>query len=292
MKGPNSDPPEKKQANEYSQQWNTELKSDEPGVISIQGMALSSGENQHDVIEEETDIDLTQLDKYSGKVSNEQTNIIEEYLLNENVIHNIEEKTEGSEEIAFEHTSRYCELESNASDDTQVVVDGITFDKCAFDMFQSLVPEEQLVGVHMQMDHDYASNIELTTKNVVVDQPTVNTNLPRVHQYENSALTVVENIVVDQPKVNVDLPITQTTVNTNLPRVHQYGNSAQLVAKNVVVDQPKMNVKLPRRHKDGNSAQPTVRNVADQDKINTNSPKTHQYGRIPTKDMVFQPKHA
>ena len=132
-------------------------------------------------------------------------------------MHNIEEKTEGSEEITFEHTSRYCELESNASDDTQVVVDGITFDKCAFDMFQSLVPEEQLVGVHMQMDHDYASNVQLTTKNVVVDQPTVNTTLPRVHQYENSALTVVENIVVDQPKVNVDLPITQTTVNTNLP---------------------------------------------------------------------------
>ena len=67
------------------------------------------------------------------------------------------------------------------------------------------------------MDHDYARNVQLTTKNVVVDQPTVNTNLPRVHQYENSALTVVENIVVDQPKVNVDLPIKQTTVNTNLP---------------------------------------------------------------------------
>ena len=34
-------------------------------------MALSLGENEHDVNEEETDIDVTQLDKYSGKVSNE-----------------------------------------------------------------------------------------------------------------------------------------------------------------------------------------------------------------------------
>ena len=53
-----------------------------------------------------------------------------------------------------------------------------------------------------------------------------------------------------------------------------------------------MNVNLPRRHKDGNSAQLTMRNVADQDKINANSPKIHQYVRIPTKDMVFQRKHA
>ena len=246
-------------------------------------MALSSGENQHDVIEE-TDIDVTQLDKYSGKVSNEQTNIIEEYLLNENVIHNIEERTEGSEEIAFEHTSRYCELESNASDNTQVVVDGITFDKCAFDMFQSLVPEETLVGV--QTDHDYASNVQLTTKNVVVDQPTVNTNLPRVYQYENSALTVVKNIVVDQPKVNVDLPITQTTVHTNLPRVHQYGNSALTVVENIVVDQPKVNVdlpitqttvntNLPRVHQYGNSALTVVENiVVDQPKVNVDLPIT------------------
>ena len=88
-------------------------------------------------------------------------------------------------------------------------------------------------------------------------------------------------IIVDQPKVNVDLPIT-----------HQYGNSVQTITENVVVDQPKMNVNLSRRHKDGNSAQPTMRNVIDQDEINVNSPKTHQYGRIPTKDMVFQPKRA
>ena len=71
---------------------------------------------------------------------------------------------------------------ASASDDTQIVVDGITFDKSAFDMLQSLVPEEQLVEVHMQMDHDYARNVQLTAKNIVVDQPKVNTNLPRVHQ--------------------------------------------------------------------------------------------------------------
>ena len=53
-----------------------------------------------------------------------------------------------------------------------------------------------------------------------------------------------------------------------------------------------MNVNLSRRHKDGNSAQPSMRNVTDQDEINASSPKTHQYGRIPTKDMVFQPKRA
>ena len=127
----------------------------------------------------------------------------------------------------------------------------------------------------------YARNVQLTAKNIVVDQPKVNTNLPQVHQYENSPLTIVKNIIVDQPKVNVDLPIT-----------HQYGNSVQTITENVVVDQPKMNVNLSRRHKDGNSAQPTMRNVTDQDEINANSPKTHQYGRIPTKDMVFQPKHA
>ena len=48
-----------------------------------------------------------------------------------------------------------------------------------------------------------------------------------------------------------------------------------------------MNVNLSRRHKNGNSAQPSMRNVTDQDEINASSPKTHQYGRIPTKDMVF-----
>ena len=60
----------------------------------------------------------------------------------------------------------------------KIVVDGITFDKSAFDMLQSLVPEEQLVEVHMQMDHGYAKNVQLTAKNIVVDQPKVNTNLP------------------------------------------------------------------------------------------------------------------
>ena len=48
------------------------------------------------MIGEETDNDLIHLDEYSGKVSDEQTNI-EQYLLNENVIHNIEQKPEQSE---------------------------------------------------------------------------------------------------------------------------------------------------------------------------------------------------
>ena len=45
MKHPKSNPPKKKQENEYSQQSNTELMSDEPGVISIQEVTVSSGEN-------------------------------------------------------------------------------------------------------------------------------------------------------------------------------------------------------------------------------------------------------
>ena len=49
-----SNTPEKKQENEYSQQSNTELRSDESGVIDIQEMAVSSGEKEHDVIGEET----------------------------------------------------------------------------------------------------------------------------------------------------------------------------------------------------------------------------------------------
>ena len=77
-----SNTPEKKQENEYSQRSNTELRSDEPGVINIQEMAVSSEEKEHDVIGEETDYDLIQLDEYSGKISNEQTNI-EQYLVNE-----------------------------------------------------------------------------------------------------------------------------------------------------------------------------------------------------------------
>ena len=68
---------------------------------------------------------------------------------------------EGSKEITFQHTSRCCELETDVAADTEVVVDGITFEKSAFDMFKSLLPEEQLVEVHVQMDHDYTSNIQL-----------------------------------------------------------------------------------------------------------------------------------
>ena len=170
MKHPNSDTPENKQENEYSQQSNSKLRSEEPGVISIQEMEVSSGEKQQDMIGEETDIDLIQLDEYSGKVGDEQTNMIETYLLNENVIQNIEQKSEGSKEITFQHTSRCGELESNVAVDTEVVVDGITFEKSAFDMFQSLLLEEQLVEVHVQMDHDYTSNIQQTDENVV-DKP-------------------------------------------------------------------------------------------------------------------------
>ena len=79
-------------------------------------------------------------------------------------------------EIAFQHAPRYGELESNALDNTQIVVDGITFDKCAFDIFQRLVPDEQLVEVHMHTDHDYASNVQLTAEDVIVDQPKANIN--------------------------------------------------------------------------------------------------------------------
>ena len=182
MKHPNSDTPENKQENEYSQQSNSKLRSEEPGVISIQEMEVSSGEKQQDMIGEETDIDLIQLDEYSGKVGDEQTNMIETYLLNENVIQNIEQKSEGSKEITFQHTSRCGELESNVAVDTEVVVDRITFEKSAFDMFQSLLLEEQLVEVHVQMDHDYTSNIQQTDENVV-DKPKVDVNLPTVHQY-------------------------------------------------------------------------------------------------------------
>ena len=159
MKHLNSDTPENKQENKNSQQSNSKLRSGEPGMISIQEMEVSSGEKQQDMIGEETDIDLIQLDEYSGKVGDEQTNMIETYLLNENVIQNIEHKPEGSKEITFQHTSRCGELESNVAADTEKVVDGITFEKSAFDMFQSLLPEEQLVKVHVQMDHDYTSNI-------------------------------------------------------------------------------------------------------------------------------------
>ena len=69
-------------------------------------------------MEKKQDYDLIQLDEHSGKISDEQTNI-EQYLLNQNVIHNIEQKPEQSEEITFQHASKYGELESNASDDTQ-----------------------------------------------------------------------------------------------------------------------------------------------------------------------------
>ena len=90
MKHPNSDTPENKQENEYSQQSNSKLRSGEPGVISIQEMEVSSGEKQQHMIGEETDIDLIQLGEYSGKVGDEQTNMIEIYLQNETVIQNIE----------------------------------------------------------------------------------------------------------------------------------------------------------------------------------------------------------
>ena len=68
-----SNTPEKKQENEYSHQLNTELRSDEPGVINIQEMAVSSEEKEHDVFGEETDYNLIHLDEYSGKISDEQT---------------------------------------------------------------------------------------------------------------------------------------------------------------------------------------------------------------------------
>ena len=48
-------------------------------------------------------------------------------------------------------------------------------------MFQSLLPEEQLVEVHVQMDHDYTSNIQQTDENVV-DKPKVDIPI-KIHQY-------------------------------------------------------------------------------------------------------------
>ena len=129
----------------------------------------------------------------------------------------------------------------------------------------------------IQMDHDYISNVQPNDTNVVVDQPKLNVDIPRVHQDRNSVKKAMQNVVVEQPKVNIKLPTT---------------SSVQAAVQNVVVQQPKVNIKLPAKDQHLSSKQKVRHMVVDQQKSNTDIPKTHQYGRIPTKDAVFKPKHA
>ena len=65
------------------------------------------------------------------------------------------------------------------------MVHGIPFEQSALDMFQSLEPEEQLLEVDIQMDHDYTSNVQPNDTNVV-DQPKVNVHIRNTHQDGNS----------------------------------------------------------------------------------------------------------
>ena len=97
-------------------------------------------------MEEETDLDIIGLDEYSGKIHNEETNFIDQYLLNEKVIPNIEQNIETTEQITFQDTELYSELELSVANN-EVLVHGIPFEQSAFDMFQSLEPEEQLMEV-------------------------------------------------------------------------------------------------------------------------------------------------
>ena len=62
--------------------------------------------------------------------------------------------------------------------------------------------------------------------------------------------------------------------------------------QNVVVQQPKVNIKLLAKDQHLSSKRKVRHVVADQQKNNTDIPKTHQYGRIPTKDAVFKQKRA
>ena len=101
--------------------------------------------------------------------------------------------------------------------------------------------------------------------------------MPRVHQNRNSVKKTMQNVVVDQPKVNIKLPTT---------------SSVQRAVQNVVVQQPKVNIKLPARDQYLSSEQKVRHMLVDQQKNNTDIPKTHQYGRIPTKDAVFKQKCA
>ena len=93
------------------------------------------------------------------------------------------------------------------------MVHGIPFEQSAFDMFQSLEPEEQLMEVDIQdiqMDHDHISNVQPNDTNVVVDQPKLNVDIPSVHQDRNSVKKAIQNVVVEQPKVNIKLPTTSS----------------------------------------------------------------------------------
>ena len=104
MKCLNNDTVEKKQKNQHSDQTNIELESEKPSVMNINEMVFSSGEKQQNTMGEETDLDIVGLDEYSGKVSNEETNFIDQYLLNEKVIPNIQQNIETTEEITFQDT--------------------------------------------------------------------------------------------------------------------------------------------------------------------------------------------
>ena len=46
-------------------------------------MVFPSEEKQQNTMGEEMDLDIIGLDEYSGKVRNEETNFIDQYLLNE-----------------------------------------------------------------------------------------------------------------------------------------------------------------------------------------------------------------
>ena len=231
----NNDTVEKKQKNQYSDQTNTELESEKPSVTNIDETVFSSEEKQQNTMEEETHLDIIGLDEYSGKVHNEETNFIDQYLLNEKVIPNIQQNIETTEEITFQDTELYSGLELSVANNEEIMVHGIPFEQSAFDMFQSLEPEEQLMEVDIQdiqIDHNYVSSVQLNNTNVVVDQPKLNVDILRVHQDRNSVKKVMQNVVVEQPKVNIKLPTT---------------SSVQAAVQNVVVQQPKVNIKLPAR---------------------------------------------
>ena len=136
-----------------------------------------------------------------------------------------------TEQITFQDTELYFELELSVANN-EVLVHGIPFEQSAFDMFQSLEPEEQLMEVDIPRDHDYASNVQPNDTNVVVDQPKLNVDIQRVHQDRNSVKKAMQNVVVEQPKVNIKLPTT---------------SSVQRAVQNVVVQQPKVNIKLPAK---------------------------------------------
>ena len=173
--------------------------------MNIDEMVFFSEEKQQNTMGEEMDLDIIGLDEYSGKVRNEETNFIDQYLLNEKVIPNIEQNIETTEQITFQDTELYSELELSVANN-EVLVHEIPFEQSAFDMFQSLEPEEQLMEVDIPRDHDYASTVQPNDTNVVVDQLKLNVDIQRVHQDRNSVKKAMQNVVLEQPKVNIKFP--------------------------------------------------------------------------------------